>query len=303
MPISEGQLETWSHQGAITASQATHESVRNALTAYASPIREKIAAGEVDIYLQGSYKNDTNIRADSDVDVVVQLNSTFQYDLSALPLHEAQAFTSSMSSATYGWIDFRADVLQALRAYFRAEAVKEGHKALKVTGNPGRLPADVIVCLQYRNYRVFRNWYDQSFHEGIILFALPDNRRVINYPKQHYDNGVAKNAASSTGGWYKPTVRVFKNARSYLADHQVIRDDLAPSYCVECLLYNVSNAMFVASRQQTYCNILNWLSAVDLSGFLCQNGITPLFGNSPEQWSTSNARQSVSALVDLWNKS
>src|SRR5437870_11381300 len=80
MPIPESQLETWTHQGATTTAKSTHETIRRALAADSSPIKDK----DFEIYLQGSYKNDTNIRGDSDVDVVVQLNSTFDPSLSSL---------------------------------------------------------------------------------------------------------------------------------------------------------------------------------------------------------------------------
>lgn len=56
MGIPESQLETWSHQGAVTTARATHESVRNALESYESWPRDV----EYEVYLQGSYKNDTN---------------------------------------------------------------------------------------------------------------------------------------------------------------------------------------------------------------------------------------------------
>ncbi len=88
MGIPESQLETWSHQGAISTAKATHESIRNALVANSSTVKDK----NFEIYLQGSYKNDTNIHGESDVDVVVQLNSTFHYDLSALPGNESLLF-------------------------------------------------------------------------------------------------------------------------------------------------------------------------------------------------------------------
>jgi len=34
MGIPESQLETWSHQGAVTTAEATHKSIRNALNSY-----------------------------------------------------------------------------------------------------------------------------------------------------------------------------------------------------------------------------------------------------------------------------
>ncbi len=114
MGIPESQFETWSHQGALVTSKATHESIRNALEANASPIKDK----NVEVYLQGSYKNDTNIRGDSDVDIVVQLNSTFQHDLSDLSESESLLFNQNYSDAIYGWENFRADVLTALKSSY-----------------------------------------------------------------------------------------------------------------------------------------------------------------------------------------
>lgn len=296
MGIPESQFETWSHQGAITSSKATHESIRNALVANSSPVKDK----NFEIYLQGSYKNDTNIHGESDVDVVVQLNSTFHYDLSALPGNESLLFKQIYpSAAIYLWNNFRADVLNALRAYCGASKISEGNKSLKAGEESGRLPADIVVCLQYRKYQRFLSQSYEQFVEGIILYTLRENRIVINFPKSHYDNGVEKNA--STNGWYKPTVRVLKNARTYLINHNLIEGSLASSYFIECLLYNVPNSQFGGNYQVTFCNIVNWLEEVDFNGFICQNKQLLLFGDSQEQWSINEAKQFVSALIHLWN--
>ena len=55
MAISEAQLETWSHQGAVTTAKATADSVKNAIDSY----REWEWSDKLDfeVYLQGSYKN------------------------------------------------------------------------------------------------------------------------------------------------------------------------------------------------------------------------------------------------------
>ena len=83
--IPESQLEIWAKQGATVTAKATHESIRNALESNDSPIKDRIKSGGVEIYLQGSYKNDTNIRGDSDVDLVVELNTTFGHNAHELP--------------------------------------------------------------------------------------------------------------------------------------------------------------------------------------------------------------------------
>ena len=88
LSISDAQFETWSHPGAQTTAAATGQAVRDALNGPASLVRGRDKA----IYLQGSYKNSTNIRGDSDVDVVVQLRESFGYDVSTLNATERSAF-------------------------------------------------------------------------------------------------------------------------------------------------------------------------------------------------------------------
>lgn len=295
MEIPESQLETWSHQGAIATAKATHESIRNALSTYNSSLRDN----NFEIYLQGSYKNDTNIRGESDIDIVVQLNSSFQYDLSVLSGPESTLFNQSLLRATYLYKDFRNDVLRTLQAYYGASIITEGNKSIKVKDESGRLPADIVVCLQYRKYQHFRSNYDQQYVEGIVLYTQRENNMVINFPKQHYDNGVEKNAR--TYGWYKPTIRVLKNIRTYLIDNKIIEESLAPSYFLECLIYNVPNNAFGGNYQETFCNVVNWLAKADFNSFVCQNGQLLLFGDSSEQWSISAAKQFIFALINLWN--
>jgi predicted nucleotidyltransferase len=285
MPIPESQLETWSHQGAVTTAKQTHESVRAALRAYNWPGRV-----DCEVYLQGSYKNDTNIRGDSDVDIVVQLNSAFGSNLS-----EDWKRHFGFTSATYGWEEFRSDTLKALRDRYGYSEVSEGKKALKLTTS--YLPADVVVCLQYRKYPD-RPRSEDDFVEGMTFWVPSENRWVINYPKLHYENGVRKN--QDTNERYKPTVRMFKNARTYLIERKVIPVDLAPSYFLECLLYNVPNDKFGSDFQSTFCNVINWLLKADFSQFVCQNEELHLFGNTPEQWSEDKARRFLQAMVKLW---
>lgn len=294
MGIPESQLETWSHQGAVTTSKNTHESIRTALKSYEWADRVKF-----DVYLQGSYRNSTNIRGDSDVDVVVQLNPHFYEDISALPENEKNLYQAAYSDAAYSWKDFRADVLIALRDHYKASAVSEGNKAVKVAKGSNRLPSDVVICLNYRKYLRFHSTSDQQCVEGIAFHTLKENRLVINFPKLHYDNGTKKN--SETSGWYKPTVRVFKNVRTYLIDRNVITKDLAPSYFLECLIYNVPDEKFGSNYQNTFCNVVNWLVDVDFDGFTCQNEQLPLFGNTLEQWSIYNAKKLIQKSIELWN--
>jgi len=297
MGIPESQLETWSHHGAVVTAKATHESIRNALNYYEWP-----EGVNFEVYLQGSYRNSTNIRGDSDVDIIVQLNSTFQRDLSALSEYENGLYQSAFSDATYLWEDFWADILKALQDYYDTSAISMGNKSLKIASGSGRLAADVVVCLQYRKYHRFRGITDQEYAEGIVFYTRRENRRVINFPKLHYENGVKKNERAK--GWYKPTVRFFKNARAYLVDRGIIAETLAPSYFLECLLYNVPDENFGSSYQETFLSVIEWLVNSFSNGryqnFLCQNEQLFLFGDTPEQWLVNNAVELFITLTELW---
>ena len=289
MPITESQLSRWSHHGAQDSSKHTHEAIRRVLTAYRWP-----PGMTYDFYLQGSYRNDTNIRGDSDVDVVLELTSAFYHDASALSQYEQGVLASSFQPPTYDWNDFRRETLKALEGGFGSRMVVQGNKSIKLKADPPRLAADVVVCMGYRRYS---NLY--SYTEGITFWALRDKRWIVNYPKEHYKNGAAKSVR--TWDRYKRTVRMFKNARNHLESAGRISDGLAPSYFVECLNYNAPDSAFQYGFQETYSSIVNWMVQNSLDRLICQNGQQWLFGPSPEQWSVADAKVFANHLVSLWN--
>ena len=289
MPIPESQLSRWSDHGSQDSSKRTHEAIRRGLSAYQWP-----SGMSYDFYLQGSYANDTNIRGDSDVDVVLELTSSIRYDSSALSKYDQSRIESSFSPATCDWNDLRRETLKALEAAFGQRMVAQGNKSVKLRADPPRLASDVVICMGYRRYT---NPY--SYVDGITFQALQDKRWIVNHPKEHQKNGAAK----SRRAWdrYKRTVRMFKNARNQLVDSGRIRADLAPSYFVECLLYNAPDWAFKSSFQETYRATVNWIVQNNLDRLVCQNEQQWLFGPSPEQWSVKNAKDLGTQLVSLWN--
>ena len=290
MPIPESQLSRWSDHGPQDASKRTHEAIRRVLDAYRWP-----PGMTYDFYLQGSYRNDTNIRGDSDVDVVLEMTSSFHHDSSAISQYEQRLLASSFQPASYNWNDFRRETLRALEAGFGGRMVSQGNKSIKLQAEPPRLAADVVVCMEHRRYTGYH-----SYVEGITFLALRDKRWIVNYPKEHYKNGAAKSAR--TWDRYKRTVRMFKNARNHLESAGRISAGLAPSYFVECLIYNAPDSAFQYGFQDTYCSIVNWLVQNSLDGLVCQNGQQWLLGPSPEQWSVADAKVFANHLVSLWNE-
>ena len=297
MAIPASQLETWCNQGATTTSSQIYTSIKTCLNAEASKIRTK----DYEIYLQGSYANDTNIYGDSDVDIVVQLHTTWSQDLSALTDEAKRLYNASYESATYNWQNFYNDVFETLNSYYGRSNVDATGKVLKV--NTGKsYEADVVVAIDYRKYKMFQNDAVNRYIEGMKFYLLNgDKRLVINFPKWHYNNGVAKNNAERTNGQYKSTIRMFKNIRNKLIENRQILDKTAPSYFLECLLYNVPDGCYGYDVSQTFCDVINYLNKADLQKFICQNEQLDLFGTTPEQWQSLSAKSFISESIKLWN--
>jgi len=295
--IPEDQLARWSNQGGTTNSIAAHKSIRTALEATDSPIYGRTC----EIFLQGSYKNSTNIRADSDVDVVVQSNEVFYKDLSRLPADQRAAQERSYGTGGHDAKDWRADVEDALRKKFGTALRPGGGKAIYVVTGPDNMTADVLPAVLFKNYTYFQSTNNERYDEG-LEFVDAAGKYTVNYPKLHIKNGEVKNSALRTNGHYKPSVRMFKNSRNCAIDRGLLLDSAAPSYFVECLLFNVPDACFTARASDTYVAVVNHLLANPIDTFTCQNGQLPLFGQDSTQWSTVNANLFVQALATLWKK-
>lgn len=299
--VTESQLDNhWSNQGAVATAKKTHESIRTALSRHTWP-----SDFTYDVYLQGSYKNSTNIYGDSDVDVVVELTSIFKRDLSRLTEPQKEVYRNNHSSASQSLSDFRREVKQALRSHYNndlliEDRVTQKDKCIKVDTGDGYLDADVVVCQTYRIY-VSQDNSDPEAFDWIhgITFDTQSGNWIRNYPKLHYEYGVEKN--SDTNQRFKPMVRCFKNARSHLVNKGYLSSETAPSYFVECLIYNASNDCFVGNYSDSFENIIDDLGSTDLTTLRAQNRLTPLFGDTSTTWNVDDAIQTLDAWTELLN--
>ena len=296
MPIPESQLETWSHQGSIFQSSNTYNTIKSVLEASTTPYAGK----NFKVFLQGSYGNDTNIYAESDVDIVIRLDDCFQSDLDDLTEEEKTAYQSAFQDATYTYADFKKDVLAVLTQQY-GDAVTAGDKAIVIDANGSRRKADVIVAIQFRRYFKFRSSEDSQYVEG-ICFWNGKGERIANYPKQHSANLTRKH--QNTSKWFKPLARVFKNMRCRMVADGLIKAGVAPSYYIEGLLYNVPNEKFTASYQDCVVNILNWyLQEASKTDLVCANEQYYLLRDGQHTcWNQADCDAFVDAAVRLWNE-
>lgn len=293
--IPEAQLDIWAKQGSVAQSRDTYAAVKNVLDDSGSPYYLQNFV----CFLQGSYGNDTNVYRDSDVDILIRLDSTWYHDAYTLPADQYQAFQKAYpEAAAYRLADFKAEVANWLKQKF-GNNITIGSKAIFIPGSGSRRDCDVLPCAAFRYYYRFNNGLDQSHAEGICFF-LKDNTRIVNFPKQHSENCTAKHQA--TDSWFKPTVRIYKNMRNHLLNNGLLKDGIAPSYFIEGLLWNVPNEKYGTSYGDTFVNAFNYVYGADRTNFRCANGIHILLGNgSPVSWPAANCQTYLDALLNLWN--
>jgi hypothetical protein len=290
MAVPEAQLETWSHQGPTAQFTDTYNTISSVLWSANSPY----AARSFTVFLQGSYKNATNVYGDSDVDIVICTDSVYYADTSYLSAEDKQSYDTNFSPAEYQLSDFKTDVVSWLQNNY-PDSIAVGNKAVCIKGNSGRRDADVVISAELRRYYAYPATGQPRFETGICFFT-PTGTQIDNFPKQHSENCTNKNQSTP---WFKQTVRTYKNLRNKMIEDGNIAGGLAPSYFIEGLLYNAPIAQFGGTHVQNFDDTLNWLVQADRSQFTCANGLFYLcHPTSPVTWRSENCTAFLNACVN-----
>jgi hypothetical protein len=227
--VSEEQLGRWTGRSSDTEQEKQERTERM--------IREAINAHDVfkgysfDIYTKGSYANNTNVKSDSDVDIVVECREVVyweNYDDSKPGAPASTPYTGPWSPE-----NLRREVAAALEAKFPG-SVTSGTTAFQVTSSASRVDADVVPCFTYHQY--FSNGTHRT---GTKLFKVGGGT-IINYPKLQLEAGRAKN--NRTNLYYKKTVRILKRLENVLVDAGLAEEQA--SYLLECLMFNCPDEYF-----------------------------------------------------------
>ena len=226
----EAQFRDW----AKPPGKTEEDRCNNAVSAIRNAIKasDKLRAREVSVFAHGSYRNNTNVRRDSDVDIGVLCTDTFFFDLPENTTRE----TFGIGPATYGYDQFKNEVEAALVDYFGRAGVKRGNRAFDVHETSYHVEADVAAFFEHRRYQA-----NGDYLEGVELLTDKDGSRIINWPVQHYQNGVSKNEI--TGTRFKSIVRIMK-ALSIEMTNRGVRAAEVPGFFLECLAYNIPNDRF-----------------------------------------------------------
>lgn len=232
MRYSEDTLQRWTAPLSSTEEDRVQNTVRmikDAVTSYA-----KLSGCEMEIFAQGSYANNTNVRQNSDVDICIMLKSAFFGEYMDGMTNKDYGFTDG----TITFSDYKSHVVEALKKKFGEQAVAVGNKCINIRANSYHVNADVVPAFQYRDYKILKSVDPSRFCEGIKYFAK-DNTTVINYPKEHIRNGKDKNI--KTNHEYKKLVRIMKHIRNNMVDEGLADGDIITSFLIECLIWNVPN--------------------------------------------------------------
>ena len=233
----EAQFREWGKPPGTTEETRCENAVsavRNAIKA-----SQRLSSKNVTVFYQGSYRNNTNVKKDSDVDIGVVCNDVFFYDLP----DGTDASRCGIVPAEYTYQAFKNDVGEALASYFGSGAVTRGNKAFDLHETTYHVDADVAPFFEYRRYSSV-----DRYIEGVELRTDRDSARIRNWPEQHYDNGTTKN--TNTGFRYKRVVRGLKALSSEMVAAKVQGADI-PGFLIECLVWNVPNTLLNSDDYST----------------------------------------------------
>lgn len=224
----ESVLTTWSQGPSATETERAENAERQIREAIKAS--DKLKCRNITVFTQGSYRNRVNVRRDSDVDIGVLCFDTY---FPEYPDDNVKALLAkSFVPATYEYEVFKSELEEALVARFGRSSVTRGKKAIDIKANSYRVESDVSPFFEHRRYTSAKD-----YHSGVEM--IPDDLlppRIINWPEQHYKNGVEKN--DRTIRRFKRVARIMKNLSNEMARSGIKSAEEAPSFLIECLAFN-----------------------------------------------------------------
>lgn len=195
---------------------------------------------------QGSYHNNTNVRTNSDVDLCVCLEDANFYGGPANDTPTREELGHYPLSFTFD--DYKDNLATTMKNAFGA-SVTVGNKAIHIDKDESdKISIDVVPTFTFLSYGAKPMYSSRAAPDiGVALLDSHGNL-VTNFPRQHFENGKAKNNA--TNYRYKYGVRILKRLRNHMKTNGSLLDmnyfiaDSAPSFLIECLVYNCPNDLF-----------------------------------------------------------
>lgn len=289
--VTEEQLARWTGPSSSSEQEKQERTERM--------IREAIDAHEAfdeyrssfSIYAKGSYANNTNVKSDSDVDIVVECSDVAYWRNQ--DTHNPAYLGGTPYSGIWTPEHLRSEIAAALKNKFPG-SVTEGSTAFEIDANSSRVNADVVPAFKFKLY-----YSNGNFAQGTRVFKK-DGSSIENYPNQQLENGRAKNVRTNYN--YKKTVRILKRLENELVDKGLTEP--VPSYVLECLIYNCPEEFFSRSSWRSVmrgclAEIFNHTLKTEPTDNRWHeaNGIKFLF-HSNQKWTRGQVHKFASAAWD-----
>lgn len=251
-----------------------------------------------EIFAQGSYANNTNVRNNSDVDINVCYIGAFYYDLPDGTTKETYGFGHS---SPYSYSEFKNDVESILVKKFGRDQVIRKNKCIHVKGNAYRSEIDVVPTWEYRRYV---SPYNHNHYTGVKLFS-DNGSSIVNYPKQHLENGKGRNVA--TRDRYKKLVRIVKRININMENDGYYVNEHISSFLLESMVYLLPDRIYQAYSSPFLWNdilknaIFFWYEALEEDGGAWKNWtevselLRLMYGH---KWSLEDVKEMT---VKMWN--
>lgn len=252
MKYEEHTLKSWTKPLSPTEEQRVENTIGMINDALSKSVILKNYT--IEIFAQGSYANNTNVRQNSDVDICVMLTSSFFCHY--VPGKTASDYGHGNSVIRFS--DYKSYIIDAINKKFGSDSVTVKNKSINIASNSYRVNADVVPSFQYRDYSIISSTNPDIFDEGIKFYAS-DNTEIINYPKFHIQNGKDKN--NNTNYFYKKLVRIMKHIRNDMYQENIIDGNKITSFLVECLVWNIPNYIIINNNtwEETIKNSIVYL--------------------------------------------
>ena len=172
MNISDDQLARW----AQAPSETEEGKCQATVSRISKAIQDKFGTS-VTIFLQGSYKNRTNVKQDSDVDIVVRHDDYYFPDTHFLTPNDKTAYESGFQSSSYTFATFKNEVFAVLQSEFGSQVVERIDKCIRVHKNDYRVNADAIPCFVHKRMQTA-----YSVGEEGIEFVADSGGHISSFP-------------------------------------------------------------------------------------------------------------------------
>ncbi len=291
--ISEHILQKWS----LPPSE-TNEKCKQTYSLIKTRIEQSLIDDQFDIFLQWSYANATNIKEDSDVDIIICRKSSYRPNYWLMNKTSNYLLKGNIDISYRSFYDFKTKVKNALVGEFWNSIIRKDKCLRLKIQNPNLVNADIVPTYELHKFINNTQYYPW------IAFFSDEWRYIENFPKLHQKHWDEKN--QNTNGIYKSMVRLIKNCKAYYIDNYWDESKMVSSFMIESCLRNLPNYIYL-QHYWTTSNLCNWVIIELLrqlqhpSSFKEISGLSILFDWSSNKYSAQQVQNFLVLIHKLIN--